>query len=118
MTTRRECGGRSLIDVLDRVLSKGIGIDHWERLSGPGINTLEVRIVVATSEAYLEHWQAVSCAAAPPSPSSVMSSGEALRASSHRLARGAHLRGIRRRFRQIQIHSEPLLDIRLALRVQ
>jgi gas vesicle structural protein len=46
----RAAGGTSLIDVLDRVLDKGIVIDAWVRVSLAGIDliTVEVRVVVSS----------------------------------------------------------------------
>jgi hypothetical protein len=50
-------GTRSLIDVLDRVLDKGIVIDAWVRVSLVGIDLLavEARIVVASIATYLQY---------------------------------------------------------------
>jgi gas vesicle structural protein len=50
----RAPGGTSLIDVLDRVLDKGIVIDAWVRVSLVGIDLLtdEARIVVASIDTY------------------------------------------------------------------
>jgi gas vesicle structural protein len=49
MAVERAAGGTSLIDVLDRVLDKGIVIDAWVRVSLVGIDliTVEARVVVA-----------------------------------------------------------------------
>ena len=46
MAVERAPGGSSLIDVLDRVLDKGIVIDAWVRVSLVGIDlvTVEARI--------------------------------------------------------------------------
>ena len=54
-------GTRSLIDVLDRVLDKGIVIDAWVRVSLVGIDliTVEARIVVASIDTYLKYSEAV-----------------------------------------------------------
>ena len=51
----------TLIDVLDRVLDKGIVIDGWARLSVAGIDLvgLEVKIVVASIETYLRYSDAL-----------------------------------------------------------
>ena len=51
----------SLIDVLDRVLDKGIVIDAWLRISLVGIDllTIEARIVVASIETYLQRATAI-----------------------------------------------------------
>ena len=45
----------TLIDVLDRVLDKGIVIDAWARLSVVGIDLLsvEMKVVVASIDTYL-----------------------------------------------------------------
>jgi len=66
----RASGGTSLIDVLDRVLDKGIVIDAWVRVSLVGIDllTVEARVVVASIETYLRYSEAVGQIApvAPP----------------------------------------------------
>lgn len=61
MAVERAAGGTSLIDVLDRVLDKGIVIDAWVRVSLVGIDliTVEARIVVASIETYLKYSEAV-----------------------------------------------------------
>ena len=47
----------TLIDVLDRVLDKGIVIDGWARMSVVGIDLLSVNahVVVASIETYLRY---------------------------------------------------------------
>ncbi len=61
MPVERASGGTSLIDVLDRVLDKGIVIDAWVRVSLVGIDliTVEARVVVASIETYLKYSEAV-----------------------------------------------------------
>src|SRR5437867_13388748 len=61
MPVERTTGGTSLIDVLDRVLDKGIVIDAWVRVSLVGIDldTVEARIVVASIDTYLKYSEAV-----------------------------------------------------------
>jgi hypothetical protein len=61
MVADRHSGGTSLIDVLDRVLDKGIVIDAWVRISLVGIDliTVEARIVVASIDTYLKYAEAV-----------------------------------------------------------
>lgn len=61
MPVERASGGSSLIDVLDRVLDKGIVIDAWVRVSLVGIDllTVEARIVVASIDTYLKYSEAV-----------------------------------------------------------
>jgi gas vesicle structural protein len=61
MAVERAAGGTSLIDVLDRVLDKGIVIDAWGRVSLVGIDliTVEARVVVASIDTYLKYSEAV-----------------------------------------------------------
>jgi hypothetical protein len=61
MPVERSAGGTSLVDVLDRVLDKGIVIDAWVRVSLVGIDliTVEARVVVASIETYLKYAEAV-----------------------------------------------------------
>jgi hypothetical protein len=72
----RAPGGTSLIDVLDRILDKGIVIDAWVRVSLVGIdlNSVEARIVVASIDTYLRYTEAMgitSPVARPPLVSAV-----------------------------------------------
>jgi hypothetical protein len=62
MAVERSAGGTSLIDVLDRVLDKGIVIDAWVRVSLVGIDliTVEARVVVASIDTYLKYSEAVA----------------------------------------------------------
>ena len=57
--------GGTLIDVLDRVLDKGIVIDGWARLSVAGIDLVgvEMKIVVASIETYLRYADALGVGA-------------------------------------------------------
>ena len=61
MAVERSPSGSSLIDVLDRVLDKGIVIDAWVRVSLVGIDlvTVEARVVVASIDTYLKYSEAV-----------------------------------------------------------
>jgi hypothetical protein len=61
MAVERTSGGSSLIDVLDRVLDKGIVIDAWVRVSLVGIDliTVEARVVVASIDTYIKYSEAV-----------------------------------------------------------
>jgi len=61
MVVERHSSGTSLIDVLDRILDKGIVIDAWVRISLVGIDliTIEARIVVASIDTYLKYAEAV-----------------------------------------------------------
>jgi len=48
----RDPGGASLIDVLDRVLDKGIVVDAWARVSNVGIDLTspDAQVVVTVTE--------------------------------------------------------------------
>lgn len=65
MAVERAPGGSSLIDVLDRVLDKGIVIDAYVRVSLVGIDlvTVEARVVVASIDTYLKYSEAVGITA-------------------------------------------------------
>lgn len=71
MAVERAPGGTSLIDVLDRVLDKGIVIDAWVRVSLVGIDliTVEARVVVASIDTYLKYSEAVGQVAPISRPS-------------------------------------------------
>jgi gas vesicle structural protein len=70
MTVTHENRGATLIDVLDRILDKGIVIDAWVRVSLVGVDllTVEARVVLASLETYLTHagTLALSRLVAPP----------------------------------------------------
>ena len=55
MRVERTSSTSNLVDVLDRVLDKGIVIDAWVRVSLVGIElvTVEARVVVASIATYL-----------------------------------------------------------------
>lgn len=57
MAVARDVGRAPLIDVLDRILDKGIVIDAWIHLSLVGIDflTVEARVVIASFETYLSY---------------------------------------------------------------
>ena len=83
MPVERASGGTSLIDVLDRVLDKGIVIDAWVRVSLVGIDllTVEARVVVASIDTYIKYSEAVgqvSTVSRPPLEASRASSEELL----------------------------------------
>ena len=91
MPVERTSGGTSLIDVLDRVLDKGIVIDAWVRVSLVGIDliTVEARVVVASIDTYLKYSEAVGTVApvakplpleAPASHDGLLAENAALRA--------------------------------------
>jgi len=90
MAVERAPGGTSLIDVLDRVLDKGIVIDAWVRVSLVGIDliTVEARVVVASIDTYLKYSEAVGqvspisrpTAAELPTPNELTAENRSLRA--------------------------------------
>ena len=87
MAVERAPGGTSLIDVLDRVLDKGIVIDAWVRVSLVGIDliTVEARVVVASIDTYLKYSEAVGQVSPASRPQAelaqnVMAENAALRA--------------------------------------
>jgi gas vesicle structural protein len=61
MAIERAPGGSSLIDVLDRILDKGIVVDAWVRISLVGIDliTVEARVVIASIDTYLKYAERV-----------------------------------------------------------
>jgi|SRR5215467_10789867 gas vesicle structural protein len=70
----RAPGGTSLIDVLDRVLDKGIVVDAWVRVSLVGIDliTVEARVVVASIDTYLRYAEAMGITAPVARPPSLV----------------------------------------------
>jgi hypothetical protein len=78
MAVERSPSGSSLIDVLDRVLDKGIVIDAWVRVSLVGIDlvTVEARIVVASIDTYLKYSEAVGITGPVSRPREVTSGFE------------------------------------------
>ena len=72
MPVERAASGTSLVDVLDRVLDKGIVIDAWVRVSLVGIDliTVEARVVVASIDTYLKYAEVVG--QVPPASRSLL----------------------------------------------
>ena len=104
MPVERAAGGTSLIDVLDRVLDKGIVIDAWVRVSLVGIDliTVEARVVVASIDTYLKYSEAVGSVAPVAKPAiegkgyeEVIAENAALRAQLN-TGTGSRTRGGRR----------------------
>ena len=62
MRVERTAATSNLVEVLDRVLDKGIVIDAWVRVSLVGIElvTVEARVVVASIATYLGYSDALS----------------------------------------------------------
>lgn len=65
MAVQTSLGSSSLVEVLDRILDKGIVIDAWVRVSLVGIEILaiEARVVVASVETYLKYAEAIGLTA-------------------------------------------------------
>jgi hypothetical protein len=65
MAVEKSVGSGSLVEVVDRVLDKGVVIDAFARVSLVGIELLsvEARIVVASVETYLKYAEAVGLTA-------------------------------------------------------
>jgi hypothetical protein len=93
MAVERAAAAASLIDVLDRVLDKGIVIDAWVRVSLVGIDliTVEARLTVASIDTYLRYADLLTHAGQPrdrlvlenrvslaPTPRSAKARGRAL----------------------------------------
>jgi gas vesicle structural protein len=90
MPVERASGGTSLIDVLDRVLDKGIVIDAWVRVSLVGIDllTVEARVVVASIDTYIKYSEAVGQVPSVSRPAAL----EARQSEQQLLAENAELR--------------------------
>ena len=86
MPVERAPGGTSLIDVLDRVLDKGIIIDAWVRVSLVGIDllTVEARVVVASIDTYLRYADALGLMPAQRAALSVGSASQEMMPSRSR----------------------------------
>jgi hypothetical protein len=97
MAVERAAGGTSLIDVLDRVLDKGIVIDAWVRVSLVGIDliTVEARVVVASIDTYLKYSEAVSQVAPVSRPAAELTQGDVLAENAALRAELATARGAR-----------------------
>ena len=65
MAVEKTNASSSLVEVIDRILDKGIVVDAWARVSLVGIELLavEARFVVAGVETYLKYAEAVGLTA-------------------------------------------------------
>ncbi len=65
MAVEKTIGSSSLVEVVDRILDKGVVIDAWVRVSLVGIEILaiEARVVVASVETYLKYAEAIGLTA-------------------------------------------------------
>ena len=65
MAVEKTMASSSLVEVVDRILDKGVVIDAWVRVSLVGIELLavEARIVIASVETYLKYAEAIGLTA-------------------------------------------------------
>jgi len=61
MAVEKAIGSSSLVEVIDRILDKGIVIDAWVRVSLVGIELLaiEARVVASSIETFLKYAEAI-----------------------------------------------------------
>ena len=66
MAVEKSMASSSLVEVVDRILDKGIVVDAWVRVSLVGIEllTIEARVVIASVETFLKYAEAVGLTAA------------------------------------------------------
>ncbi len=65
MAVEKTMASDTLVEVIDRILDKGIVVDAWVRLSLVGIEllTIETRAVVSSVETFLKYSEAVGLTA-------------------------------------------------------
>ena len=65
MAVEKSMSSSSLVEVIDRILDKGVVVDAWVRVSLVGIELLavEARVVVASVETYLKYAEAIGLTA-------------------------------------------------------
>ncbi|MDP3043381.1 MAG: gas vesicle structural protein GvpA [bacterium] len=65
MAVEKSMSSSSLVEVIDRILDKGVVIDAWVRISLVGIELLaiEARVVIASVETWLKYAEAVGLTA-------------------------------------------------------
>jgi gas vesicle structural protein len=65
MAVEKAIGSSSLVEVIDRILDKGVVVDACVRISLVGIEILavEARVVVASVETYLKYAEAIGLTA-------------------------------------------------------
>jgi gas vesicle structural protein len=73
MALEKSVASSSVVDVVDRILDKGIVIDAWVRVSLVGIEvlTIEARVVIASVETYLKYAEAIGLATSTVSTASM-----------------------------------------------
>jgi hypothetical protein len=72
-SVEKAIGSSSLVEVVDRILDKGLVIDAWVRVSLVGIELLaiEIRAVVASVETYLKYAEAIGLTASVAAPAPI-----------------------------------------------
>ena len=70
MAVEKTIASSSLVEVIDRILDKGIVVDAWVRVSLVGIELLaiEARVVVAGVDTYLKYAEAIGLTASAAAP--------------------------------------------------
>lgn len=70
MAVEKTMASSSLVEVVDRILDKGIVIDAWARISLVGIELLaiEARVVCSSVETFLKYAEAVGLTATEATP--------------------------------------------------
>ncbi len=65
MAVEKAIASSSLVEVIDRILDKGVVVDAWVRVSlvGIEIRAIEARVVVASVETYLKYAEAIGLTA-------------------------------------------------------
>ena len=65
MAVEKSMGSSSIVEVIDRILDKGIVVDAWARVSLVGIEllTIEGRVVVASVDTFLKYAEAIGLTA-------------------------------------------------------
>ncbi len=65
MAVEKTMARSSLVEVVDRILDKGVVIDAWVRVSLVGIEliAIEARVVIASVETYLKYAEAIGLTA-------------------------------------------------------
>jgi hypothetical protein len=69
----------SLVEIIDRILDKGLVIDAWVRISLVGIEliTIEARVVVASVDTYLKYAEAIGATQLAARPQGAVESAPA-----------------------------------------
>jgi hypothetical protein len=65
MAVEKTMASSSIVEVVDRILDKGVVVDAWVRISLVGIELLaiEARVVIASVETYLKYAEAIGLTA-------------------------------------------------------